>query len=437
MFLSSFDMIPKIEDYEHIIGKDKVRQIKGVAEKLEGKHIVHVNSTYAGGGVAEILNSMVLLMNRLGIDTDWRLLKGSHSFFDVTKKFHNILQGENSALTEKNKGVYLDEIERNALMHHFREHDLVFIHDPQPLALIKFAKKRQPWLWRCHIEIRNSRNSVWPFLKYYAKGYDGAIFSISKYRRRDLDIPQFFVAPSIDPLSLKNKELSDSQAKKILSNEGIKLDKPLVTQISRFDKWKDPLGVIDIFNKIKQREDAQLVLMGDTASDDPEGPKIYSKVVRRAEKSKDITIITNKDDLLVNALQKMSHVVVQNSKREGFGLTVTEAMWKKTPVVGTRTGGIPLQIITNKTGALIKSQYEAADWCVKLIRDNRLRGQIGIQAKEHVRKNFLITRHLYDYLNIIEHYTGTFADDVKKAANSLRRMLIRNSFNPTRIFNTY
>lgn len=419
-------MLPKIEDYEQFVGKEKIEQIKDIAIKLEDKHIVNVNSTYSGGGVVEILNSIVVLMNTLGVETDWRSLKGSHSFFDVTKKFHNALQGGRISLSERDKTIYIDELERNALMHHFREHDLIFIHDPQPLGLIKFFKKRrQPWIWRCHIEIKNANKKIWKFLHTFASQYDGAIFSLPKYKQRDLDMDQFFIAPSIDPLTLKNKYLTESQSKKILSKEGIELNKPLITQVSRFDKWKNPLGVVQIFKRVKERIDAQLVLIGDMAADDPEGPKIYNRVVKQAEKMKDIRIITKKDDLLVNALQKKSYVVLQNSIREGFGLTVSEALWKETPVIGRRVGGIPLQVINKKTGVLTNNTRDAADWCVKLIKDNKLRNRMGKDAKEHVRKNFLITRQLYDYLNIIDNYTGTVADDVLKAAKYLKRLLLR------------
>ena len=419
-------MLPKIEDYGQFIGKEKVEEIKDLAVKLEGKHIVHVNSTYLGGGVAEILNSLVVLMNQLKIDTDWRLLKGSHSFFDVTKKFHNGLQGENLNFTERDKKIYIDEIERNALMHHFHEHDLVFIHDPQPLGLIKFVKKRkQPWIWRCHIQIKSPNKKIWSFLHNFASQYDGAIFSLEKYKKRGLDIPQYFVAPSIDPLSLKNKELTETQAKRILLREGIGINKPIITQVSRFDKWKNPLGVMEIFKRVKERVDAKLVLIGDMASDDPEGPEIYNKVVKQAEKIKNVHVITKKDDLLVNALQRVSHVVLQNSTREGFGLTVSEALWKETPVIGTKVGGIPLQVIHGKTGALINNSREAADWCVKLIRDDNLRTKMGLNAKEHVRKNFLITRQLHDNLDIIDYYTGTVADGVMRTAKYLKRFVLK------------
>ncbi len=419
-------MLPKIEDYEQFAGKEKIDKIKDLALKLEDKRIAHINSAYFGGGVAEILNSMVLLMNRIGIQTDWDLLKGSHSFFGVTKKFHNALQGGAVNLTERDKRIYLDEIERNALIHHFSEHNLVFIHDPQPLALIKFVKKkRQPWIWRCHIDIKHANGKAWSFLQPFAKQYDGAILSMAKYRKRGLGIDQFFIAPSIDPLSLKNKRLNESYAKKIILKESINLDKPLITQVSRFDKWKNPLGALQIFKDVREKVDARLVLIGDMADDDPEGPKIYSKVVKEAKKMKDVYIITKKDDLLVNALQRTSSVVLQNSIREGFGLTVAEALWKETPVISRKVGGIPSQIIHKKTGILADSPREAADWCVKLIRDEKLRVKMGIEAKEHIRKNFLITRQLFDYLTVIDTYTSTAADDVIKAAKRLKRLLLR------------
>jgi trehalose synthase len=419
-------MLPKIEDYKPIVGDEVIDKIKDLAIGLEDKHIVHINSTYYGGGVAEILNSLVVLMNQLGVKTDWRLLKGSHSFFDVTKKFHNALQGEKVRLEDNEKKIYMDELERNAITHHFHEHDLVIIHDPQPLGLINFVKKRkQPWIWRCHVDIKTNNRQVWPYLRDFANRYDGAIFSLSKYGQKSLSVPQFFFQPSIDPLTLKNMDLPARTIKKLLEKEGISTKKPIVTQISRFDKWKNPLGVLSIYNEIRKRQDAQLVLMGDTASDDPEGPKIYSKVLKQAEKMKDVTIITNKDDLLVNALQRSAHVVLQNSVREGFGLTVTEAMWKQAPVVATKVGGIPMQVINNRTGFLMTNPKEGADYCVKLLRDDKLRQRIGIAAKEHVRYFSLITRHIYDYLNLIDNYTGTVADDVMKAAKYLKRMVNR------------
>lgn len=399
-------MLPKIEDYIQFVGEQEIEKIKQAAESLKGTHIIHVNSTYSGGGVAEILNSLVILMNRLGIETGWRLLKGSHSFFDVTKKLHNALQGEEINLTERKKKVYLEELEKNALMDHFENHDLIVIHDPQPLALIKYMKKKQPWLWRCHIDIRRPNKETWNFLLPYITKYNGVIFSTRRYRKKELKIPQFFVAPSIDPLSPKNIRLSEPKVKKILSKNGIDMKKPIITQVSRFDKWKNPMGVIRIFKEVKEKADVQLVLIGDIAADDPEGPKIYSQIAKEAENLNDIHIITKKDDILVNALQRASSVVFQNSIREGFALTVAEALWKGTPVIATNVGGIPLQVIHKKTGILIKNKREAIKWCIELLNNENLRKKLGENGKEHVRKNFLITRHLHEYLQIFKHYTN-------------------------------
>ncbi|HLC64501.1 MAG TPA: glycosyltransferase [Candidatus Nanoarchaeia archaeon] len=420
-------MIPRIGDYAQFVGKNEVEKIKDIALKLEGKRIAHVNSAYSGGGVAEILNSLIVLTNKLGIEADWHLLAGSHSFFDVTKKFHNALQGEKIAISNRQRKIYLDELERNALFHHFHDEDIVFIHDPQPLGMIKFVKKRQPWIWRCHIDIKHADKLAWSYLGSFAKQYDGAIFTMRKYKRRDLEIPQFFIAPSIDPLSLKNKHLSDGEVEKILSREGISTSKPIITQVSRFDKWKNPIGVLEIFRRVREREGASLVLIGDMASDDPEGPGVYSRVVEQAKKMEDVHIITKKDDMLVNALQRMSHVILQNSKREGFGLTVSEALWKETPVIGTKRGGIPLQVLHGKTGALVSNSREAAEWCVKLLRDENLRLRMGREGKEHVRKNFLLPRQLFDYLKITEYYTATIADDFAKVGRMMKGMLLRPS----------
>ena len=396
--------IPKIKDYQKIIGKDKVDHIKTEAEPLQDKHITHINSTYMGGGVAEILNTMVPLQNSLGIETGWRLVKGSHTFFSITKKFHNSLQGENEKITAKEKEIYLQEIERNSLMNHFDSHDLVICHDPQPCAMINFAKKKQPWIWRCHIDITHPFKPTWQFLQPYIKKYDGVIVSRRRYKKHDINKPYFFIPPSIDPLSLKNMELTSTQAKRILSKEGIDMDKPTITQISRFDKWKNPVGVIKMFEKAREKTPCKLILMGDMASDDPEGPKMYKQILKKVEGKKDITIITKKDDLLVNALQKSSHAVIQNSKREGFALTVSEALWKGTPVIGTNVGGIPLQIKQNKTGFLVSGATEGAKRILNLIEDDKLRLKLGKQGKELVKNKFLITRQLLDNLLLANYY---------------------------------
>lgn len=403
----SFIMLRKIDDYKKFVGEGVIETIKESASQLEGKHITNINSTYSGGGVAEILNSLVVLMNTLGIDAGWRLLKGSHSFFDITKKFHNALQGQPIHLSDKKKEIYLVEVERNSLINHLEAHDLVIIHDPQPLAMIAYKKKNQPWLWRCHIDITQTYKPVWDFLLPYIQKYDGMIVSMEKYKKEGLNIPQMIVPPSIDPLTLKNKKMSDGEAEKILSRNGIDMDKPIITQVSRFDKWKNPLGVVKIFERVKKKVNAQLVLMGDMASDDPEGPILYNNIVEKSKKVPDIHLITKKDDGLVNALQRKSSVVLQCSIKEGFALSVTEALWKRAAVVATNVGGIPLQVIHKKTGILVENTIDAAHWCVELINNEALRKELGANGKEHVRNNFLVTRHLQDYLDIFNHYIET------------------------------
>lgn len=394
-----------IKDYKHIVGEEKIEEIKELSNGLVGRHITNINATASGGGVAEILNSLVLLLNELNINVGWRLIKGNNTFFNITKGFHNAMQGENYHLTSMKKEIYQEEVERNAIMNHFWDHDLVIVHDPQPLAMINYYKKRrQPWVWRCHIDITKPNKDVWKYLSNDIKKYDGMIVSMRKYKKKSLKIPQFIIYPSIDPLSLKNKEIGKSARKKILSKAGIDLDKPILTQISRFDKWKNPLGVIKIFEEAQKKTDAKLVLMGDMASDDPEGPKIYQKVFEKCKNNKDIIMLTNRDDALVNCLQRDSHVVIQNSSKEGFGLTVTEALWKRTPVVTPGAGGIPLQVINGGSGFIINSNQEAAKRCVQLIENDKLREDMGNFGRQHVLENFLITRHVKDYLNLFDYY---------------------------------
>jgi trehalose synthase len=393
----------KLRDYEKIVGKEVVDRIWETSEHLKGKHVVHVNTVYTGGGVAEILNRLVILMNEVKINTGWRILKGSHTFFNLTKKFHNAMQGDILVMTEKKRKIYSEEIERNSVMNHI-DHDLVVIHDSQPMGMINHYEKKQPWIWRCHVDMTSPHPGIWNFVMEYLPKYDGMIVSLESYKQ-DVRMPQFIIPPSIDPLSEKNKTLSDQRMKKILSLNGIDDDKPLICQVSRFDKWKNPLGVLKMFEQIRKKVECRLILLGDMAADDPEGPIIYHKIMKKIEENcGDIQALTIKSDLLVNALQKKSSVVIQNSSKEGFGLVVTEALWKETPVVTRNVGGIPLQVIDGKTGYLIDSNQEAAKRCIELINNDKLRETIGKQAKEHVRKNFLITRHMQDYIDLFNHY---------------------------------
>jgi len=397
-------MIPKLNDYSRIVGKTAIQNIKKDAEHLKGKHVVHVSSTAVGGGVAEILNTLVFLMNDISIDTGWRILLGSHSFFKITKGIHNALQGKKWKMTPSRKSTYLEYCQRNSIINHIKAHDIVIIHDPQPLGMVQEYEKKTTWLWRCHIDISQSNKETMRFLLPFIKKYDGVVLSSKKFRIKYLRKSQFIIHPSIDPLSQKNKRITHSKAKRLLSQKGIDADKPIISQVSRFDPWKDHLGIVKMYEKIREKIDCHLVLMGDMAEDDPQGPMIYHKVKQKSDQIKDVHLITEKNDLLVNALQQESAIVFQNSIKEGFALTVSEAMWKKTPVIGTCVGGIPLQIINGKTGFLIRNRKEGIKKALQLLKDNKLRIKIGNAAHEHVKKNFLITRHLQDYINLFNKF---------------------------------
>lgn len=395
-----------IEEYRGVAGSEVLEQIYSYAERLQGEHIVMVNSTPTGGGVAEILNSLVLLLNNLGVKTGWRILKGSDSFFQITKEFHNAFQGAGIKLNRRKRGTYEQVNYNNALMNHLDSHDLVVVHDPQPLPLIRFYKKRIPWIWRFHPDMTHPNKELMQYTKPFIEQYDAMIVSSPEYIQKGLKVKQIIIHPSIDPLSDKNSYLEKAKVKTLLHRRGIKMNKPIVSQISRFDIWKDPLGVIDVFEQVRKKINCQLVLMGNMASDDPEGPEIYRQVMKRTNGDPDITVIVNSpdNDRTVNALQRASHVVLQKSLREGFALTVSEAMWKETPVVGTRVGGIPLQVRHRKTGMLVTSNHEAAQAVLQVLSNARLRKRLGTQAKEHVRKHFLITRHVLDYLKLFDYY---------------------------------
>lgn len=394
-----------VEDYREIVGDEVISEIHRRARKLYGKHILHVNSTYQGGGVAEMLSSLIPLMNDVGMDVGWVILHGEPDFFTVTKKFHNALHGERINLSEMKKGLYIMTNEDFSVYTHIY-HDCVIVHDPQPLPLIKFYKKRRPWIWRCHVDLSNPNEEVWEFLKAYILRYDMVIVSNEKYRRKDLTVEQRVIYPAIDPLLPKNIEISEEVISKYLDKFDISTDKPLITQISRFDKWKDPEGVIEAFKLVKEKIDCRLVLCGDMATDDPEGSEIYSRVWRKAGdliRKGDVMLITAGHDILVNALQRSSAVIIQKSLKEGFGLTVTEALWKGKPVVASNVGGIPLQIADGENGFLVEP-YDTkgfADRIIKILQNPRLAEEMGKKSKEIVRNNFLITRLLLDYLDLL------------------------------------
>ncbi|MBW1690963.1 MAG: glycosyltransferase [Deltaproteobacteria bacterium] len=397
-----------LEDYRRIVGDKVIGEIARKARALYGKHLVHINSTYQGGGVAEILNNLVPLMNDIGIDTGWRTLHGFPDFFEITKKFHNALQGESIHFTEQKKRLYYQANGDFATYTHI-DHDCVIIHDPQPLPLIKFYKKRQPWIWRCHVDLSNPNEKLWEFLSSFMLRYDVVIVSNKNYLKKDLPVDQVIIYPAIDPLSSKNMDIPEGDIAKYLKKYGISTDKPLITQISRFDKWKDPGGVIKVFKLVKEKIDCRLVLCGNLATDDPEGIRMYARTEKEAQKlieNGDVVLVTDpaaSNFIFINALQRKSSVIVQKSSKEGFGLVVTEALWKGTPVVASNIGGIPLQIKDGENGFLLdfEDTQGFADKIITVLKEPALAVEMGRKGHEHVKSKFLITRLLIDYLDLL------------------------------------
>ncbi len=386
----------EIDKYISLVGQSIIDDLRLLGERLKGKVIQHINSTPVGGGVAEILNRMVPLLRELGVDTKWDVIKGGEQFFNVTKKFHNALHGRAEEITQRDFEIFMETSQQN-IENVTTYGDIVFIHDPQPIALIK-KKTANKWLWRCHVDVSNPNERVWGFLKDFIVQYDSAVFSAPAFSSR-LPIRQFLISPSIDPLSDKNKELPQETIDSVLKKYNIKRDKPIITQISRFDRLKDPIGVIDAYLQIKKYIDCQLVLAGGTAEDDPEGFKVLEEVKGKAKNDSDIHILLlSHNDLEVNALQRASDVIVQKSLREGFGLTVAEALWKAKPVVASNVGGIPLQIKHKYSGLLCHS-IEGASFAIKqLLSSPEYAKKLGENGREHIKNNFLITRHLRDYM---------------------------------------
>jgi len=315
--------INNLASYARIVGKPELDKIHAEAEKLSGKHITCINSTYQGGGVAEILNSLVPMFDQVGVDFGWRILHGTPDFFTITKKFHNGLQGSTINLSQRKKDIYYETNRRFSTFTHL-DHDLVIIHDPQPLPLISFYKKAQPWIFRCHIDISEPNKEVWDYLKVFIQKYDHFVVSLPEYQKKDLNIPQSVIHPAIDPLTAKNKPVSENKISKYLDKFGINRKKPIISQVSRFDPWKDPIGVVKIFERVKKKMDCQLVLLGQFAIDDPEGHKILLSLEKKVDKSpfkEDIKLLVVDNAFLVNCLQRASSVVIQKSLKEGFGLT--------------------------------------------------------------------------------------------------------------------
>jgi trehalose synthase len=391
-----------IDEYEPLVGAATVERIRAKARRLQGRRVAHVNATYYGGGVAEMLSSLTLVMNRLDIPTEWRVLRGTPEFFGVTKAFHNALQGAETDLAALPLESYEQVIDENALRTHLN-HDFVIVHDPQPLPLIGH-RRRGRWIWRCHIDLSDPEQYTWDYLVPFIQRYHAVILSCPEYEQR-LTSPQVCFLPAIDPFSPKHRALSEPEIDACLERYAIPTDRPLVVQVSRFDPWKDPEGVIAAFKLARRAVDATLVLLGNFAADDPEGGAMYERLM--ASREERILVLPHGDDVtLVNSLQRRAAVVLQKSLREGFGLTVTEAMWKGRPVIGGNVGGIRYQIEDGVNGFLVSSIEETAERLVHLLTDEVLRRRLGQAAHETVRERFLLSRYLEQYLDLFGIFEG-------------------------------
>ena len=359
----------------------------------------NINSTFSGGGVAEILSRMVPLLSQLGVDARWNVIKGTEEFFQVTKKFHNALHGKQEKITSKDFSLFMEVSQANIKEMEIQG-DIIYVHDPQPVALVIRKKELgKKWIWRCHIDVSHPNQEVWNFLQPFVVQYDAAVFSAPAFSH-ELPIRQFLISPSIDPLSDKNRELPRETIDSVLAKYQIPQDKPIITQVSRFDYLKDPVGVIQAFEMVRKSIDCRLVYAGGTATDDPESDKVLAEVREKTGNNPDIHIllIPPGSDIEINALQRASAVIVQKSLGEGFGLTVSEALWKGKPVVASAVGGIPLQVQNKLTGLLSYGIAGTAYAIKQLLTNPDYARWLGNNAREHVRHNFLITRHIRDYL---------------------------------------
>jgi trehalose synthase len=388
-----------LNDYKDVVGADVIEELRLLGDKLSGTVVQNINSTAVGGGVAEILNRLVPLFNEVGVKAQWDVIKGGADFFGVTKKFHNALHGKPELLTDYDYKIFNDHTQE-LLDETPLYGDIIFVHDPQPVGLI--AKRKEigrHWIWRCHVDVSQPHPGLWAYLKNLIEQYDAAVFSAPQFAQT-LNIPQVLIAPSIDPLSDKNKELSQEFIDEVMNRYGIVLDKPLITQVSRFDYLKDPIGVIDAFKLVRRYIDCQLLLVGGTAVDDPEGAKVLAETRERAGNDPDIHILElpPTSNLEINAIQRASTIVLQKSLKEGFGLTISEALWKGKPVIAGAVGGIPLQIDHRYSGILTHTIEGTAYWIKQLLHEPEYARRLGINGREHVRQNFLLTRQLRDYL---------------------------------------
>jgi len=402
----------RLDDYRPIVGEEVIAEIRRLAEPLRGARVVHINATAFGGGVAEILQTLVPLMRNVGLEAEWQVIEGTDEFFTVTKACHNGLQGMEIPFTEEMEAIWRQYNELNAVRFE-GEYDFIIVHDPQPAGLLRYRGRRpgEHWVWRCHIDTSHPNPAYWDFFVPYLALYDAGIFTMEQYAGPGLTFQHLaIIPPTIDPLSPKNRPMPSERAREVVSRFGVGVGRPLITQVSRFDPWKDPLGVIDAYRIVKtQVPEVQLALVGSMAADDPEGWTYLDRTIRHAGEDFDIHILHNfhgVGPVEVGAFQTTSDVIVQKSIREGFGLVVAEALWKGRPVVGGNAGGIPLQVIDGQTGFLVDSVEDCADRVLHLLQHPEEAARMGAAGREHVRRNFLITRHLRDYLDLFRRLAG-------------------------------
>ena len=396
----------RLDDYRPIVGDEVIAEIEELAAPLKGARVVHVNATAFGGGVAEMLVTLAPLMRDVGLEAEWQVIEGEDEFFNVTKACHNGLQGMDIPFTEEMKAIWRRYNEMNARRFE-GEYDFVVVHDPQPAGMLHYHGRGggKHWAWRCHIDTSHPNPAYWDFFAPYINAYEGGIFTMEQYVGPGVSFDHLaIITPTIDPLSPKNAPIAEDEAREIVARFGLDVERPLITQVSRFDPWKDPLGVIDAYRIVKERmPEVQLALVGSMASDDPEGWYYLDRTIRHAGKDEDVHVLHNFHGvgaLEVGAFQTVSDVVVQKSTREGFGLVVTEALWKGKPVVGGDVGGIPLQILDGETGFLVDSTEACAEKMLYFLQHPKEAARMGAAAREHVRRNFLTTRHLGDYLRL-------------------------------------
>ncbi len=394
-----------LDQYAKVVGNEVINHLRQLAYPLKGMKILHVNSTKEGGGVAEILNRLIPLKRELGIDAEWEVITGENDFYQCTKKMHNSLQGNRDDISSYLLDIYEKTNLRNfeRLRTKLERADVVFIHDPQPAAFLRYCTERKgKWVWRCHIDVSHPYRPVWKYLREFIKDYDASVWSLSAFAQQ-LSHPLYLIPPSIDPLSEKNIELSKKEISGYLDSWGIKEDSPIMTQVSRFDRFKDPIGVIQSYRLVRKYVPVQLVLAGGGASDDPEGKAVLDEVKAFAGDDPDIHILELPSDAhrAINALQRGSDIIIQKSLKEGFGLTVTEGLWKGKPVIAGDTGGIKLQVINHYNGFRVNTPEGAAMRIRYLLKHPDIIKTMGVNARQLVLDNYLITRHLREYLTLV------------------------------------